>query len=453
MYRNWEVGLARFENLTPLEKQSLIASVRSGEYNLFLGAGISLDSRNGKGDLLPTGNGLRARLCEVADVDSSTSLQRSASVLTEQEKEVELTQRFSGCKAGPSLHTLPTFLWKRIFTLNIDDAVDDAYTRPGNLQRPEFHHFRDSFSEVRSLDTVPVVHLHGRTKEASRGYVFDRAAYASLMADDNAWMTVLADVMPAEPFFVIGTSLDEVDITYYLAKRTSETQRSDRGPSFLVEPFPSKLTRRDCDDHGLHLYEGTAEQFFADLNALVVNRPGAFELVPQSTRDLFPAGAPQSLVVSFAEDFERVPSVAPVQGTGTRFADGHPPTWSDLARNWDVGRALSARLRPIAKAMLSRSLPERAVLVLESPGMGKSTVLRRVAYDMAAAKVVVLIANSISRLEPTLIAEALDLIDVPLVIVVDNIADQAPQLKAIIDLAEKKISLSSPQSEAIDDAI
>ena len=429
--------MPRFETLTSSEKAALAASVRAGDYNLLLGAGVSLDSTNGEGVGLLSGNALRRRLCEVTQLSETNSLQRAASALTPSQIDVELTQRFSRCKSGPSAQPIPRFLWKRIFTLNIDDVLDQAYTRPGNIQRPEPHHFRDVYSETRSLDAVPVIYLHGATREPARGYVFDRSAYAGLMAGDNAWMRVLAEVMPAEPFFVIGTSLDEVDVTFYLAKRTADTQRSDRGLSFLVEPYPDKLTQLECDRHGLRLYEGTAVEFFADLEALVPDRPGAYDLIPKSTRDLFPITAPTSAVISFSEDFERVPGSAPVIGEGARFASGHPPTWSDLARHWDVGRALTSRIRPIVEAMLAKKLPERALLVLEIAGAGKSTVLRRAAYDLAGNGVVVVAAKSISRLEPQVIAEALDLIDDPMVIVVDDLAEQAGQLKAIMDIAEK----------------
>lgn len=257
------------------------------------------------------------------------------------------------------------------------------------------------------------------------------------MSESNAWMMVLAEVMPVEPFIVMGTSLDEIDLAYYLAKRSSDTQREDRGPSFLVEPYPDAQTARECARHGMHLYVGTAVQFFAELESLIPERPGPYDLIPKSTRDLFPAGAPHSVVTSFAHDFERVPATPPVQGKGIQFAYGHPPEWSDLARNWDVGRKLSSRARPILEAYLGKKIAERALVVLDEPGMGKTTVLRRVAYDLSTAGVTVLYANALSNLEPTSTAEALDLIDEPLVIILDNLADQAASIKSVIEVSGK----------------
>lgn len=426
-----------FANLTEAETSSLVASIKAGEYNAFLGAGVSLDAANAAGAFLPSGEVLRARLCEVAGLSTRSPMQRAASALTEAQIEIELTTRFSGAVPGPSLAPFPRFLWKRIYTLNIDEGLEAAYKQPGNLQRPVPYHFQDTFDEPRSLDTVPIMHLHGRVSEPHRGYVFDRAAYAKLMSDNNAWMTVLAEVMPVEPFIVMGTSLDEIDLAFYLAKRSSDTQREDRGPSFLVEPYPDAQTTKECERHGMHLYVGTAVQFFAELEALIPERPGAYDLVAKSTRDLFPNGASHSVVLSFASDFERVPATPPVQGKGIQFAYGHPPEWSDLARNWDVGRKLSSRIRPILEAYLGKKIAERALVVLDDPGTGKTTVLRRVAYDLSTAGVTVLYANALSRLEPASTAEALDLIDEPLVIIVDNLADQAASIKSVLEASGK----------------
>jgi hypothetical protein len=429
--------MARFADLDEAETSSLIASIRAGEYNLFIGAGVSLDSRNLAGEFLPSGDALRERLCAIAEISPKSPLQRAASSLTERQVEEELTQRFSGVVPGASLKPFPTYLWKRIFTLNIDEGLEAAYKLPGNIQRPESFHFRDTYAEPRSLDTVPIVHLHGRVTQPERGYVFDRTAYADLMSDNNAWMTVLADVMPVQPFIVMGTSMDEIDLAYYLSRRSSDTQREDRGPSFLVEPFPDKQTRRECDRYGLHLYVGTAEDFFRALNALIPDRPEAYDLVPKGTKELFPTGAPPSLVLSFSADFERVPATAAVSGKGIELAYGHPPEWSDLARNWDVGRRLSARIRSTLEACVSGKNSDRIIAILEEPGSGKTTVLRRVAFDLAQSGVTVLYASSLSKMEPSSTAEALDLIDEPIVIVVDNLADQAAAIRNIVDIAEK----------------
>ncbi len=99
---------------------------------------------------------------------------------------------------------------------------------------------------------------------------------------------------------------------------------------------------------------------------------------------------------------------------------------------------LSARVRSVIEAMLASKLPERVVLVSDLAGTGKSTVLRRVAFDLARAGVVVLNCSALSRIDARATAEAIDLIDPPLVIVVDDFADQVSSIAALINTMEKK---------------
>lgn len=425
-------------DLEPDKKSALITSIRAGEYNLFFGAGISLDATNGRGETLPSGKDFKNELCKLTGARSSSSLQRVFSALTPDQVQKHVTERFLRCTPGPSVEKLPTFIWRRVFTLNIDDVLEAVYTQPGNLQTPEPFHFRDTYEEIRTLDNIPIVHLHGWARQPKKGYVFARSEYARLMADSNAWMTVLADIMPVESFIIAGTALDEIDLEYYIARRSSTSQREDRGPSFFVEPYPDAQTERECERYGLNLYQGTLEQFLSELDALVPRRRTPLELVPPGTLDLLPEGTSNAIVLPFSNDFERVPGNAPAGGDAVRFSYGSPPDWRDLSSHWDVGRPLATRIRSIVDAMVAGSIPERILILSDQTGSGKTTIARRVAYDLATQGAVVLECSALSRIDPQTTTEALDLIDDPLIILVDNFADQATSIAAILDMTEKR---------------
>ena len=49
------------------------------------------------------------------------------SLLDAKEVEQHVTKRFSSCTAGPTYLLLSSFIWKRAFTFNIDDAMETAY--------------------------------------------------------------------------------------------------------------------------------------------------------------------------------------------------------------------------------------------------------------------------------------------------------------------------------------
>ena len=64
-------GRGLLKSMQSDQKNALIASARSGEYNLFLGAGISLDSVNGLGANLPSGAAFKDELCAITGAKSS----------------------------------------------------------------------------------------------------------------------------------------------------------------------------------------------------------------------------------------------------------------------------------------------------------------------------------------------------------------------------------------------
>jgi hypothetical protein len=210
---------------------SISSTLKSGQYTLLLGAGISLDSTNSIGQKLPGTNEFRLDLCRLKGARESSTLQRVFSTLTPAEIEEHVVKRFRGCKPGPSLTYVPKFVWRRIFTFNVDDALEAAYGSPDKLQRYSVSHFEEIYTESRDLTEVLVVHLHGWVGTPDKPFVFATSEYVRQIKAINPWMVVLTQFLSTEPFIIIGASLDEVDLEYYLAHRSPATSRSDCSPS------------------------------------------------------------------------------------------------------------------------------------------------------------------------------------------------------------------------------
>ena len=199
---------------------------------------------------------------------------------------------------------------------------------------------------------LSIVHLHGWVDTPDKPFVFATSEYVRHIKTINPWMVVLTQFLATEPFIIIGASLDEVDLEYYLAHRSPATARPDKGPSILVEPFPDSVTLSDCERYGLNLFRGTAEEFWRYLETNVPNCPTPRELVPPST-ELFPPGTPNSIVIPFSADFEVSLQRCPGLSQGARFHYGHPPTWSDLADNQDVSREVTGQILNDVDASIS----------------------------------------------------------------------------------------------------
>lgn len=425
-------------SFSDLQFDQLSRSLRAGEYNVLLGAAASLGSLNRFAKAVPLSDDLRLSLCNLKGAKPSTSLQRVYGTLSRDDIESHIVRAFEGCQPGQTLRSLTKFMWRRIFTLNVDDALEAAYDDEDTYQELAVYNYKDVYEEVRDPTIVPAVHLHGWVKRADEGFVFSRSAYVQMMKSQNPWMVVLTQALAAEPFIILGSSLDEVDLDYYLSARSTSSYRTDRGPSILVEPYGDSVTEADCAKYGLTLFPGTGDEFMAFLKEKVLDRPRPAELIGDQGRRIFPTGVDPVSMSRFFADFEAVPISAPSNSSDHRFYQGHPPSWSDLASELDVSRSVSARISKAVDEIISGKDRTRKIVYLSDyAGGGKTTILDRVAFDYSRRGTKVLLCSALSRFEPKLSASLIDLIDGPCLVVVDDVVDQIFPVVDVVNMIEK----------------
>jgi hypothetical protein len=369
-----------FKDITGKQEAAFVSSLRAGQYNLILGAGFSMDSKNAKGPL-PSGDELLGDLAKATNARKS-SLQRLYQLLTPTQVKELITDRFVGAVPGETAKLMGSFVWRRVFTWNVDDVLENLYKGERAFQRAVPKHFNDVYTDPQSLEELFIIHLHGFVGAPERGYVFSRDQYVSQTTKVNPWMTVLTQRMLSEPMIIAGSTLDEIDLDHYLALRTGDSARDDRGPSILVEvddPIATMLREK----HGLLHFVGYSKDFFEYCKSVLPNPPTPTELIPLATRQLIPAGVSRSTAMSFSADFELVPGVT-VPSSSSRFMYGHLPSWGDLEANRDIARPLVSELIVEIEKRLSDPLHHARLLILsETSGAGKSTALRRVAFELA----------------------------------------------------------------------
>lgn len=248
--------------LTDDKLNVLRPSLFAGHYNLLLGSGISLDSTDSKGIPLKSVSDLTTKLCEFKGVPLSTSLSRVSNLLEKDEIEKFITIPYYSCKAGETVKRLTSFVWKTIFTLNVDDALENAYEIATHAKQvAESLNYDTLYKSVSNKEHLHIVHLHGFTREPDNGYVFSTHEYARTTRSMNFWMHILSELMASEPFIIAGTTLNESDLDYYLAGRTEKSGRNNRGPSLFIEPYPNKITESLCSRHGLILVQAKFSEF------------------------------------------------------------------------------------------------------------------------------------------------------------------------------------------------
>lgn len=420
-----------------------------GNYNLLLGSAISIDSKNKDGEPLKSSEKLRLHLCKLTGAPESTSLTRVFALLDSAQRDKEIVRHYSGCTPGQSVQNIAQYLWRRIFTFNVDDVIENLYTSSTDskqsLRSINYHY---PLEPTPILDELQAIHLHGWVKEPHQEFVFSYTEYARVMRELNPWMYMLSEILGTEPFIISGTSLNEGDLEYYLSTRSPATPRKDRGPSLLVEPYPTIVTKKDCERFGLILVQSTFGDFMQWLKTEFPTPPSVFELSLPDPRGLFDLEPNNEDWLRFFSDFEYLTSKnlnAPSKPTS--FLYGRAPEWSEIDKHIDIEREDNVKIKKIVDQCLQHEIYERIIVVLDEPGTGKTTSIKRIAHDFSMAGTPVLSVKTLSRINTDVAIKCLTNIkSEQVLILVDGLADHADQIFEIMqddDVAEKIVILGA----------
>ena len=421
--------------LDPALVDSLRHTLFAGKYNLLLGSGVSLNSRDRSGAFLRGTEQLRKDICALTNTSSGTSLSRAYSLLTPQQRQTELVRKYSNCQPGAELRPFSRCLWKRIFTFNIDDVVEALHDRNPSEQRLTTLNFDSAFEPDTNLSELQCIHLHGYAGQPASGFVFSHTEYVRMLNSNNPWMLLLSEILPSESFIIAGTSFNEVDLQYYLARRTSSTPRRGRGPSLLIEPNPDAATFADCERYNLTLVRAGFGDFLAWLDQTFPNRPSVRSLIVPPIEHIFRSTPSPPNLLRFFSDFELVHGRTAAQSTAPKpYMYGSEPTWPDIEEHLDVERGANQIALDRLTVWFDRpSTKERVLLFSDAPATGKSTLLKRVGHDLASLGRIVLNVRTLARLDIGTAARCLSQLTSPCVILVDNFADYAEQICELLD--------------------
>ncbi|MCK9396056.1 MAG: SIR2 family protein [Methylobacter sp.] len=421
--------------LTDDELNVLRPSLFAGHYNLLLGSGISLDSIDRDGKQLKSVSDLTVDLCNIKGVPTSTSLSRVSNLLEKNEIEKFITIPYSSCKAGETVKRLTSFVWKTVFTLNVDDALENAYeTATHAKQVVEPLNYDTLYKSVSNKESLHIVHLHGFTREPDNGYIFSTNDYARTTRGMNSWMHILSELMASEPFIIAGTTLNESDLDYYLAGRTEKSGRNNRGPSLFIEPYPNKITESLCSRHGLVLVQAKFSDFLEWLIKETGAPPTVGEITIPSLQGIFKRAVQHNEQIDFFTCFELVrPSTRNPEGEISLFHFGRPARWTDLESSLDVPTDKEQEFSAKARNLVSNvGFSIKMLCVISDAGSGKTTQIRRAAYNLAKEGYLVFNLNANAVINPNNVVEVLSAMGRPVVLVIDGIADHAPALRTVM---------------------
>ena len=360
------------------------------EYSLLLGAGASMGSLGGNGQPLPSGPILRDKLVDefaVLTQGASITLSR-AYAAAKRSNPTKLDQFITGWFTGCTpdwQYLLADFEWHRIWSLNIDDVMENVYLRR-NLGVDKFDwtsRFRD-----RSSPRIQIIHLHGfadkenDSRSSSAGLVFSTSEYVATLKDPRSWHTVFADQFAERPFIILGASLvEEFDLQQALTESAAVTARGF--PSVIVLKEVSPLEREELTAIGLTVVEQDAQSFMRDLYQEVQEYLGTL-------RGIYGHHLSQE-TSRFLQQFIDLRQYQPYQSEQTRnFYSGYEPHWKNILDDDDALMETTEEASSLIRESFLKGAKDQTVHILTgTSGVGKSTGLLRIARSIMAEGIAV----------------------------------------------------------------
>lgn len=322
--------------MNEIEIEKLTNVLVNSNAMLFLGAGFSLGATCNEEDVNGTeelkshilNDLLKSKITaeeldEVRNYTLEEVCQQVYSVYrSKTELEQYLVKKFKGTypKENGIHNKLISYDWKRIYTINIDDLVENIYNKSG--KRIVVQNSNKKLYDVE--DETELIKLHGCVNNPRDGFIFSREDYDNLISEKlDLKMNMLTNDIQKENFIFIGTSFDERDVDYYLNVYKNAGYALKKGKLIFINPKPNFKLRNKIKDLGGILIESTASEFLEFLEKLHFD-PNEQQ---KSKRYLEYSG------IYCIEDNRKVLDSSDVYES--RLYEGYSCDWRDIFYQWD----------------------------------------------------------------------------------------------------------------------
>lgn len=423
------------------EWDNVMKAIVESKYQLLLGAGVSLEAEGPKGRL-PGGwalaNEMAGEFSLPGDPQGNLrqvfSMAKSRISTSGQGVLAYLADRFSNCTAPGWYADLVSIPWRYIWSLNIDDAVENAYNRQF-ADRAAKELVSVSWTDphrVPSSHQVILVHLHGvALADRTEDLIFDISSYVYATTARHRWHSIFADRYADTPTIILGARLsDEFDLENVLDKGRLHDSDS---PSLIVMPEIDDFSKARFRDWGLIPVEASAEEFLALVRQ---SWPEYFREAYALSED---AGHINPNALAFLSQWHAIGATDDYRFDSLHdFFAGHEPIYSDILRDLDSERTLTKKL---VEHVLSPDL-QKTIFLSGAAFTGKSTIVLRVAKQLAGLNWKPYLLDP--ELRPDSSAALWWLRQNPrTLLIVEGAADFAPDLaKMVVSAKERGIPLS-----------
>ena len=244
---------------------NLFAQMRERKPILLLGAGFSYGAQNKNGESVPMGTDLSIALFDQfyastvigqsnipedirRDIEEKKKdLRTICSALRAQDlleaRNEFLTKVFSGCHVDENApqNNIINYPWTYIFTLNIDDLVENIYKTAG-LPLSVWDYSNSYTNNDPSVPTL--VKLHGSVNDAKAGFVFDDDEYRDFTISSTNLLKEFGHQVVQNDLIMIGTEFQESDLLSIISLYEKSGYEKSKYRRYYICPKISNITLR-----------------------------------------------------------------------------------------------------------------------------------------------------------------------------------------------------------------
>ncbi|MBD5481478.1 MAG: hypothetical protein HDR15_02930 [Lachnospiraceae bacterium] len=361
--------------------EELRKSLLNNMPTLFLGAGFSRGAICASG-IMPTGKELKKELFNKFVVDQVNEKKREQiqeyglremcdyidSLIPngKMEREKFLTERLRETRPNEKgFHKLITkYPWRRIYTVNIDDLVENIYESANKRYR--------SISSERDVPELgkemELIKLHGCVRRSDEGYCFSKKEYNTLINQKLhlGLVEFTSEIYSSNDIIFIGASMDEPDLEYYLQLYEDMQIKRKSSKLFFIDPNPSVSLELWGNRLGAIIIEWDTQQFLEFVSELKydpekkqrarleLNRNGFFRL--------------KDNIGLFKENYD------------SNIYQGFSCDWQDVFEHWTFKHNVYIKAEEELKELLKEDSKTKCFSIYGSSFSGKSTLLKQLGY-------------------------------------------------------------------------
>lgn len=387
--------------------KTLTEAIWSGRATLFIGSGVSnlCNAPDGKALL----NLLRKDFPS-ADQETTSLTDLFQDLIDDPdcgpEKLYEyLRNMFLALTSGDFHNDLTEFDWNAIFTTNYDRLIEQAYENRSLAARLRRVVEYDYEVNLRDKTKVFLFKLMGSADiplGQEGDMVLSRKQYHENLTNRSRYLQQLRDFLLGSVLIIMGYSGRD-RLLFDVIEKTMEERTPDKIPYSFMITSKDTLSSKDANILGskkiIPVYI-TLPDFMKHIKQ---NKPASSKVViPQTcyrTISVEATKIPMSEVDfnNYSEDFEILTDeeIAALKGDKGLFFKAMNQSWGAFKENWDFKREVYDGIKKRVLSELAKTDPKNNVVltVTGPPGSGKSTTLRRLAYDVYSGGCPVIILN------------------------------------------------------------